>query len=347
MNAMLVQLQLTGTRNLVAHVQENNNRSFNFLRLYGGEAVSAPSLNAVSPDGVPTQFGTMIIPVEGRLRNACLRMQIPATPEWGKLTSRAETSSSGGRRTTLATMYGGVSFDDAVAHLSGASEKVAIVLTGGCANMSIEDSEHLMAYFREAFAGLNFAFVSGGTRMQFAAGQEITDTVVPSITEVLPAIAPSLGPQARILGVVAVDEVRPTENRRVEYGVQKQHVTVVNSDFSELHFVTNNEYGEGCNGQWHTEARRRLDLVDELKKRGFNVITVLYNGGDVSRWEIAKQTSHPVIRIVGSGRVADDNRLTTLDGRPTTAVAIGAPYLLRSKILSLAGVPENLLVAEG
>lgn len=341
LNAMLVHLQRTGTKNLVAHVQEENARAVGLYSCYGGAPVSAAAPTALSPSGAPTRFLTMLIPVDPRLRDLCLSKYAYGVPQFAQAVNEKRLDGlllPSADTTALESRYGGLSRDAAVAHLSGAGEKVAVVLTGGCANMSLEDSERLIDYFRVAFSGLDFAFVSGGTRMQFAAGREITESVLPGITEVLPAIASSLGEGARILGVVAVDEVRSAEKQNVESGVPKQNVTVVNPEFSHLYFVSSGEYGEDCEGQWHAEAFGRLDVARALQTQGFRVITVLYNGGGITDWEISQETFHTAIRIQGSGRVADDVNLRTADGKLTTSANIDDPKTLRRVLLQLANM---------
>jgi hypothetical protein len=323
MNSMLVHLQRSGTRTVRGHYQDENLPAAKLYHHYGASLHTEDINQVVSSGGRPTGFIGFTVPVDPLMR---IRLKRELRLDGADLISLLESRKLPGvferpsQVDEMTRQYGGLSFAEAATHLSSTSGKTLLVITGGCADMSLMNWNGAPEYFLRALQGYNGAIMSGGNQMRFSVNGETTEHVVPGIMDLIPLLSTELDEGARTLGVVPVDSrwchqvnaesestfVRPEEAYPSPEGtVHKSHVSVVHPGFEYLQFCDSRNFDDSVS-VWKGEALTRIALAKKCEERGITPIWLVFNGGGITKFEM-EEVPWNVVVLNGSGRIADDD----------------------------------------
>ncbi len=230
--------------------------------------------------------------------------------------------------------------DQVVAMLGLVPKRIAVRITGGCADMSAEDAQGVQELFGKAFEGFRGLLLIGGTRM--IKNMNLTDVLF-GITEIGPAIRRA-NPECQVLGVVprCKDFLfcpdLPALVVRQEW--DGELTTIVHPDqdivIAAATALTKEEI-------WDDEVACCRYVTDTLVTYGgWESLLVAYNGGGTTEREIRSTASRgwPVLLIKGSGRVCDklaaDSQFLTEN--PTVHVCERTPAGMREALQHLSAL---------
>ena len=194
--------------------------------------------------------------------------------------------------------------DQVVATLGLVPRRIAVRITGGCADMSAQDALGVQELFEEAFDGFSGLLLIGGTRM--IKNMDPSDVLF-GITEIGPAIRRA-NRDCRVLGVVPrckdftfcsdppVLVVRESEG---------DFMTIVHPDQDIVIAAATALTKESV---WDDEVACCQYITSTLVHYGgWKSLLVAYNGGGTTEREIISTANRmwPVLLVKGSGRVCD------------------------------------------
>ena len=226
-----------------------------------------------------------------------------------------------------------------------AQHRYLVRITGGCGFMTPQDAHGLYDLYADAFRGdFKGAFLFGGTQMR---RKDTPDTVIPSITEVVPCIRRRC-PNTVALGVVP----------RIEIDGNIQHLQLVRTGilvydepgeeyYTQIHpeqdmcVVVQGSADQGV--MWDAEmlfARKAAQLLSQ--GAGWKQLLISYNGGGVTEKEILQwaQLGWPVLLINGSGRTTEKyaNDAQFLSDHPNVHVVERTSASIRTKLIELGAI---------
>ncbi len=203
-------------------------------------------------------------------------------------------------------------------HAASAPGRVAVRLGGGARSFSDSNAWAQAMYDNvvAAFAGCDFTFIAGGTRMESRAD----GSTIPGITEALPLIA-AANPHARTVGVIPRQTDLHLVNGRVVVSNKpaNDHITIVHPDLCTC-LLLQYSADKGLPG-WDAEWQCALDLMNALRTdAGYRTLHVFYGGGPTTEREllhVLKLQSHSpanpwrVVIVANSGGVASKYAVNT------------------------------------
>ncbi len=192
--------------------------------------------------------------------------------------------------------------------LGGAAAKKAVLsVTGGCSKQSLEDRLGMLEFFGTGLQGYQGIVTSGATQntvfSQAPDGGKI-ETVMPMVTDI-PGVIAATNPGSIALGHAprVADIMRFYDNGRFAIAPYDNFLNC------RYHGVMLVQKGSDLVLDWDGDVGMYLSAIDMWQNYSkYNVVTVAWNGGDVTRAEVkaAALRNHTVVVIEGSGRAADD-----------------------------------------
>jgi hypothetical protein len=188
--------------------------------------------------------------------------------------------------------------DHVAAFLHRSPAPFGIRLAGGCSGMSPEAKQHMLEFFGNGLFRFEGFASSGGTRQITVDGM-----IDPMVTDV-PGILRAQSPRVLTLSTLPqTDTIGLVEDSRM---VLQPDGRLVPNPGVHMLVVVQDTLGERLG--WDGDVRLYLDLFQtQVVEAGWRFGMVVYNGGDVTRQEVAWaiQMGWVIILIRGSGRQAD------------------------------------------
>lgn len=194
--------------------------------------------------------------------------------------------------------------DQVVASLGLVPRRIALRITGGCADMSAKNAAGVQELFGRAFDGFSGLLLIGGTRMIRC--MDPSDVQF-GITEIGPAIRRA-NPSCRVLGVIprCKDFMFCTDPPTMIVRQEEDGLTTIVHPDQDLVILAATPLTKET--IWDDEVACCQYLTSVLVHYGgWHSLLVAYNGGGTTEREIISTAKRgwPVLLVKGSGRVCD------------------------------------------